>query len=120
MLLPERQQDGWSFYIFSGGGSADELFFRDFDPEFFQEVGGFVHFLASQGDQIQAGGPVGFPPPPGQRFIGDRKSTRLNSSHLGISYAVFCLKKKEKMIVCPHAPLHALSFTPPSGAPTAD
>src|SRR5205814_3835017 len=27
---------------------------------------------------------------------GDRKSTRLNSSHLGISYAVFCLKKKKK------------------------
>src|ERR1039458_8272870 len=31
----------------------------------------------------------------GQTWIGtDRKSTRLNSSHLGISYAVFCLKKK--------------------------
>src|SRR2546426_8070186 len=28
---------------------------------------------------------------------GDRKSTRLNSSHLVISYAVFCLKKKNKM-----------------------
>src|SRR5205814_8568684 len=28
----------------------------------------------------------------------DRKSTRLNSSHLGISYAVFCLKKKKKMV----------------------
>src|SRR5437899_7149278 len=28
----------------------------------------------------------------------DRKSTRLNSSHLGISYAVFCLKKKKKTI----------------------
>src|SRR5256885_3225796 len=27
---------------------------------------------------------------------GDRKSTRLNSSHLVISYAVFCLKKKKK------------------------
>src|SRR5436853_2895807 len=27
---------------------------------------------------------------------GDRKSTRLNSIHLGISYAVFCLKKKKK------------------------
>src|SRR5471030_466660 len=27
--------------------------------------------------------------------IPDRKSTRLNSSHLGISYAVFCLKKKK-------------------------
>src|SRR5437899_7838931 len=31
--------------------------------------------------------------PPG---VEDRKSTRLNSSHLGISYAVFCLKKKKK------------------------
>src|SRR5947199_4800018 len=29
---------------------------------------------------------------------GDRKSTRLNSSHLGISYAVFCLKKKRPFI----------------------
>src|SRR5699024_11416217 len=27
-------------------------------------------------------------------IIGDRKSTRLNSSHVSISYAVFCLKKK--------------------------
>src|SRR5205814_6363249 len=27
----------------------------------------------------------------------DRKSTRLNSSHLGISYAVFCLKKKKSL-----------------------
>src|SRR5262245_64297238 len=36
---------------------------------------------------------------PGDRVVGlalDRKSTRLNSSHLGISYAVFCLKKKNK------------------------
>src|SRR5258705_5750123 len=29
-------------------------------------------------------------------LVVDRKSTRLNSSHLGISYAVFCLKKKKK------------------------
>src|SRR5256885_6575713 len=29
---------------------------------------------------------------------GDRKSTRLNSSHLVISYAVFCLKKKNKTL----------------------
>src|SRR5947199_136541 len=39
----------------------------------------------------------------------DRKSTRLNSSHLGISYAVFCLKKKsdveaiERARPSPHA-----------------
>src|SRR2546426_7152487 len=32
------------------------------------------------------------------RGIGDRKSTRLNSSHLVISYAVFCLKKKKNNI----------------------
>src|SRR2546426_7637764 len=31
------------------------------------------------------------------RIVADRKSTRLNSSHLVISYAVFCLKKKKKM-----------------------
>src|SRR5437588_2968155 len=30
------------------------------------------------------------------RLVGDRKSTRLNSSHTVISYAVFCLKKKKK------------------------
>src|SRR6266508_5673697 len=29
-------------------------------------------------------------------FPGDRKSTRLNSSHVAISYAVFCLKKKKE------------------------
>src|SRR5256885_3972381 len=31
---------------------------------------------------------------------GDRKSTRLNSSHLVISYAVFCLKKKNRSTAC--------------------
>src|SRR6201999_4678216 len=30
----------------------------------------------------------------GEANAGDRKSTRLNSSHLGISYAVFCLQKQ--------------------------
>src|SRR5690625_884065 len=30
-------------------------------------------------------------------IIGDRKSTRLNSSHVAISYAVFCLKKKTQL-----------------------
>src|SRR5437899_6523605 len=33
------------------------------------------------------------------RIFRDRKSTRLNSSHLGISYAVFCLKKKIKLLM---------------------
>src|SRR5690242_20808771 len=34
--------------------------------------------------------------PPVWRKQRDRKSTRLNSSHMSISYAVFCLKKKKK------------------------
>src|SRR5437868_15151215 len=36
------------------------------------------------------------PPPPPSGNGEDRKSTRLNSSHVSISYAVFCLKKKKK------------------------
>src|SRR5438874_7440991 len=35
-------------------------------------------------------------PDPPEPEAGDRKSTRLNSSHVEISYAVFCLKKKKK------------------------
>src|SRR5689334_24307109 len=39
----------------------------------------------------------------GQAGVRDRKSTRLNSSHSSISYAVFCLKKKKskKTRICP-------------------
>src|SRR5436309_11114125 len=37
---------------------------------------------------------------------GDRKSTRLNSSHVKISYAVFCLKKKKKKITISHKYQH--------------
>src|SRR5687768_18057569 len=35
-------------------------------------------------------------PDGGRAYLSDRKSTRLNSSHGYISYAVFCLKKKKK------------------------
>src|SRR3970282_106368 len=34
--------------------------------------------------------------------LGDRKSTRLNSSHITISYAVFCLKKKRRSLNSSH------------------
>src|SRR3712207_7388433 len=37
-------------------------------------------------------------PPDGAAAV-DRKSTRLNSSHANISYAVFCLKKKKKNLI---------------------
>src|SRR3712207_7780893 len=41
----------------------------------------------------------------------DRKSTRLNSSHANISYAVFCLKKKKSYINLPHSTFNSLSHT---------
>src|SRR5437870_10877976 len=46
---------------------------------------GIIHERALGPDELAGAGP-------GQ----DRKSTRLNSSHVAISYAVFCLKKKTK------------------------
>src|SRR5439155_25521768 len=47
---------------------------------------GFVSVRSDAGEVETAGG---------KTFRGDRKSTRLNSSHVAISYAVFCLKKKK-------------------------
>src|SRR5256885_12214879 len=41
----------------------------------------------------------------------DRKSTRLNSSHLVISYAVFCLKKKKKRLIAWKCFLHTSTDT---------
>src|SRR5688572_32751337 len=58
---------------------------------------------AAPGDRIEAGQTIRVPPldeqpagpqPPKPPPLEDRKSTRLNSSHSQISYAVFCLKKK--------------------------
>src|ERR1039458_4747287 len=45
----------------------------------------------------------------------DRKSTRLNSSHLGISYAVFCLKKKKTMKYIPLISLPQTNIADRSG-----
>src|SRR5260221_5101538 len=63
------------------------------------------HYLLSQdlAQSVALGGPqrptgpgAGLRPR-GRRLRQDRKSTRLNSSHTVISYAVFCLKKKKKI-----------------------
>src|SRR5436853_4204147 len=48
-------------------------------------------FVPRGGGDVEAAGR-------GRRRARDRKSTRLNSSHLGISYAVFCLKKKKRTL----------------------
>src|SRR5437773_7561692 len=51
----------------------------------------------------------------GNESVRDRKSTRLNSSHITISYAVFCLKKKKHNKQCTPTMIrsdHRLNMTP--------
>src|SRR5437868_8111556 len=52
---------------------------------------------------IYAPGSTACDPTPSGQVGGDRKSTRLNSSHVSISYAVFCLKKKTNNLSLIHA-----------------
>src|SRR3712207_7243112 len=47
---------------------------------------------------------------------GDRKSTRLNSSHANISYAVFCLKKKKNIRMSGHTCSDPSSHNPPDSS----
>src|SRR2546422_3200800 len=48
--------------------------------------------------EIESGDTAARAPPQVPAHVPDRKSTRLNSSHGYISYAVFCLKKKKKKV----------------------
>src|SRR5438445_3970578 len=63
---------------------------------------------AAVGDFLRAGGGFGR-----VDDVGDRKSTRLNSSHANISYAVFCLKKKNRRQG--RTPSHAADNSPSPG-----
>src|SRR5215218_6818303 len=79
----------------------------------------YTTLFRSPADAAPARGPAaggrGWPANPPQDWpkpaSGDRKSTRLNSSHTVISYAVFCLKKKNDRALVPdlHARLGALA-----------
>src|SRR5256885_5141775 len=67
-------------------------------------ITGFGSIFVNGVEYATAGAQIGIDGQPGTEaqlsvgdvvtVVGDRKSTRLNSSHLVISYAVFCLKKK--------------------------
>src|SRR5258708_19245212 len=75
--------------------SSDQLRGGDSRRQVDRGVGGF-RGLECHGSP---GAPPGLP-----RRRGDRKSTRLNSSHQIISYAVFCLKKKKCQAITAHPP----------------
>src|SRR2546427_6995023 len=62
-----------------------------FRSDVLAQLGQVVAQALDQGRQVDGAGALG------GRLL-DRKSTRLNSSHSQISYAVFCLKKKKKKI----------------------
>src|SRR5256885_5655429 len=62
----------------------------------FDEMPLVLHGL-HPGERALAGGRLDAAHARSDAALGDRKSTRLNSSHLVISYAVFCLKKKKHL-----------------------
>src|SRR5690349_23147621 len=66
--------------------------FRDW----IESLGMRVTTIGPELRKLTAGRPAGQAAPPSPEQRRDRKSTRLNSSHVEISYAVFCLKKKKK------------------------
>src|SRR2546426_8462875 len=75
-----------------------------FDGRVVEEQGSGVR---GQGSEGSSGRGLSLTPDP------DRKSTRLNSSHLVISYAVFCLKKKKKKHEHSITAIHAQPQTEP-------
>src|SRR3989454_4174682 len=75
--------------------------FRSFNVNLITTAPGVRYRVTTKtGEVITVESPTKFPPAADiaqiqEPVITDRKSTRLNSSHLVISYAVFCLKKKK-------------------------
>src|SRR5690606_26707625 len=64
------------------------------------------HFLGASSQPAAVAGYPSITIPAGYAFGLDRKSTRLNSSHVKISYAVFCLKKKKHKLHMPMTQMH--------------
>src|SRR3712207_9267729 len=92
----------FSFFFFNDTATTEiyTLSLHDALPIF---VAPHVHLRAARlVEQVQKGRPAHpaqrghAPGDPHGLVFQDRKSTRLNSSHANISYAVFCLKKKKK------------------------
>src|SRR5437868_12773438 len=72
--------------------AADNVYVADTNNNRIQKFNSTGTFLTKWGSNGTGDGQFNGP----QGELADRKSTRLNSSHVSISYAVFCLKKKKK------------------------
>src|SRR5258708_14136340 len=96
-----------------GPNSFTEIYFAGCNPSFVETSDGYVMIDSPQQpidavrwrERMEDNAPIRYlinTEPHGDHITGnaylDRKSTRLNSSHQIISYAVFCLKKKKRAI----------------------
>src|SRR5690606_41016862 len=75
------------------GAVPGQAWHRHREPRGGQAVGHRAHRHRGAGEPVEDEGAVGAAARRDPGFA-DRKSTRLNSSHVKISYAIFCLKKK--------------------------
>src|SRR2546426_7499695 len=80
---------------------AAGLQYAEYLPGDPQGIGGMLDDMPAGHNVEGIGGKASIPEFPMHHRETDRKSTRLNSSHLVISYAVFCLKKKKIQLCSP-------------------
>src|SRR5690625_6099771 len=83
--------DATGRYLFSGSQGKSQPFSKVGDRYVYQ---GDVGNSAARNIQVDHSRVINVGNHGSETFLRDRKSTRLNSSHVAISYAVFCLKKK--------------------------
>src|SRR5690606_39686350 len=81
-LMRRRVKIAWDRFLVFHACVGDQIYCMD-------KLNYLISFGAMEGKPPKAS-----KPPNSVLFVEDRKSTRLNSSHVKISYAVFCLKKK--------------------------
>src|SRR2546429_7038184 len=93
MIFHQKTRQSFSFFFFFNDTATTEIYTLSLHDALPISPHGTVGASRADGD-LHASPAAGRPARSG-RASGDRKSTRLNSSHGYISYAVFCLKKKK-------------------------
>src|SRR3712207_6930805 len=76
--------------LFRSAERWDDVVLQDYSLQTLDKIDLFFLFVRRFDSEVDA---------QKARTVLDRKSTRLNSSHANISYAVFCLKKKKKILL---------------------